>query len=632
MIFKKKWDKQNNSVKLLLKKLKRHDTLVVAIAVVIALILCGGLIYISTPVVTANAKEEFVESEKEDKEHTKEQLDALRDYIGELDKSITESQEGLDSFYELTKETSEQNTVTEKVVELSGNLKEIHDTISSADKDIESLKELIDTNNGANNEKITKDFENISSQISKLEGDCSSAQSDSKSLMEELKKQVDSGDLKLSDELAEKYGNMISKLTELDKSLNKEITNYFDELTENTNNSFNELNANITNNFDIMNASSDENMNVIKEFISGEMSTVNEKIDQVFQRVSNGKKLLASALLTKGMNVPEDATFEQYSEAIRNIPQQIVLGNGDVAGKVEYEYHYHVDGAGNECDERYVPTARKGGCYNEPFYHRHNDSCYTVTYAYVYTTSRDVDTIRDSFESNGQLFRRLRCNHCGYTWDGTNEAHEETTSNPATISSRGGRLVRTETHKKLICPYQEGQLLGYQTSCGYVHGQVVKAHITFGHEYEDYNSTVDVPRGNSSVVVQTSHVALQESSIDLSRLMMELEGSLDTALENGTSAEENVKTSGGESDGGTSEAASSTSSINIENKSEESTSEASSHEVSTSESSNEMINDSATTDEASIENIAITENVDLEDKETAEADENEVPEAASTVE
>ena len=64
MNFKEKMSKQNNSVKVLLKKLKSHDTVVVAIAVVIALVLCGGLIYLTTPAVTATAKEEFEEAEK----------------------------------------------------------------------------------------------------------------------------------------------------------------------------------------------------------------------------------------------------------------------------------------------------------------------------------------------------------------------------------------------------------------------------------------------------------------------------------------------------------------------------------------------------------------------------------------
>ena len=55
MNFKERMSKQNNSIKVLLRKLKRHDTIVVAIAVVIALALSGGLIYLTTPAVTASA-------------------------------------------------------------------------------------------------------------------------------------------------------------------------------------------------------------------------------------------------------------------------------------------------------------------------------------------------------------------------------------------------------------------------------------------------------------------------------------------------------------------------------------------------------------------------------------------------
>ena len=94
MNFKEKWTKQNNSVKLLLKKLRRHDTFVVAIAVVLAMSLCAGLIYFSTPVVTATAREELEQSERENNEKTIEKLDELSVYLDGLDKSITEGKDG----------------------------------------------------------------------------------------------------------------------------------------------------------------------------------------------------------------------------------------------------------------------------------------------------------------------------------------------------------------------------------------------------------------------------------------------------------------------------------------------------------------------------------------------------------
>ena len=141
MNLKEKWAKQNNSVKLLLRKLKRHDTFVVAIAVVIAMILCGGLIYFSTPVVTATAKEELEASERENNEKTIEKLDELSEYLDGLDKSITDSKDSISSYYEKAGKdstlASEKNTekitnnVNEKVTGLGNNLTTLHETITN---------------------------------------------------------------------------------------------------------------------------------------------------------------------------------------------------------------------------------------------------------------------------------------------------------------------------------------------------------------------------------------------------------------------------------------------------------------------------------------------------------------------
>ena len=65
MKIKDRFEKQNNSIRQLLKKLRRHDTVVVAIAVMIALVLCGGLIYLSTPAMAEAATLELEQSEKE---------------------------------------------------------------------------------------------------------------------------------------------------------------------------------------------------------------------------------------------------------------------------------------------------------------------------------------------------------------------------------------------------------------------------------------------------------------------------------------------------------------------------------------------------------------------------------------
>ena len=62
--------------------------------------------------------------------------------------------------------------------------------------------------------------------------------------------------------------------------------------------------------------------------------------------MSNGKQGLASALLTKGMEVSQDATFSQFREAILQIPQKLVIGVQEVPGEISYDYHYHTDAEG----------------------------------------------------------------------------------------------------------------------------------------------------------------------------------------------------------------------------------------------------------------------------------------------
>ena len=138
MKLKERWEKQNNSVKLLLRKLRRHDTFVVAVAVMIALVLCGGLIYMSTPVVAASARDQVVQSENENNEKTTEKLDELHNCLTDLDEMIVKNQKGIDSYYEKTKnerlsDAKNANDVNEKVSGLGTNLKNIHSSVNSTE-------------------------------------------------------------------------------------------------------------------------------------------------------------------------------------------------------------------------------------------------------------------------------------------------------------------------------------------------------------------------------------------------------------------------------------------------------------------------------------------------------------------
>lgn len=134
-----------------------------------------------------------------------------------------------------------------------------------------------------------------------------------------------------------------------------------------------------------------DSSNSIKELIETSTNAINQKLQSVFQSVSNGKKLLASALLTKGVSVAEDATFAQIAQAILSIPQKMVIGVQEIPGEISYDYHYHVDKNGSFPHTNTEGTS--GGCYTIAQYHVHTGSsnsgsgCYTIPITHTHSNS-----------------------------------------------------------------------------------------------------------------------------------------------------------------------------------------------------------------------------------------------------
>lgn len=566
MNFKERMTKQNNSIKVLLRKLKKHDTIVVAIAVVIALALSGGLIYLTTPAVTATAKQEFEQTEKENNEKTIEKLDELSSYLDGLDKSLEESQKSINSFSELNskennaaKEYSEKNTekitntVTDKVTGLGHDLTTLHDTITNTQTNIEKLKETIEKESGEMSSEQSESFAKINSDLDNIKSEYEKAQENTKSLLDELQKLIKSGDANLSKDMADKYQQLFDELTDMNSqfekdnaaaidsfkselgSLETKINGLFEKidaqmsqsnesLSNKVDTSFTQVNTNIDNKFESMNGAVQVNFDELKNHINTQMQDVNNKFDQVFTSVGNGKRLLASALLTKNVVINEDAKFEDIARAIEGIPVEIVLDNGDVAGEIEYDYHFHTDGTGNQTNEDLVPEDRQGGCYMEAKYHEHNYECYKISFRYHFWTPYGVVDQGEAFTGGpGEYFHRYYCPHCGATFYRTDPGHIESTTDYNYMISRGGRPERIEEIRDVICGKDEGSLEGYKTVCGLVHGQVVAARITFAEQYSSYNTTKpnatledfvneeNTEDSNEEVIVESSEESSEES-------------------------------------------------------------------------------------------------------------------------
>ncbi len=188
-------------------------------------------------------------------------------------------------------------------------------------------------------------------------------------------------------------------------------------------------------------------------------SGLDQAVQSVFQRVSNGKKLLASALLTKNVTVDEDASFREIYDGIMNIKQEIVIGTDRLPGKIEYEYHHHT---GNEVDG--------GGCYTVPNVHQHVGSCYVV--CHVVRSGCHSD---GNYNVNGMMHCPVTVSH-SYCWNGETRWSEEV--HPDDGNSHVDEDRHSE-HLVTVCGKNAGVQEGWKTGCGLNDGQIIGAHIVY---------------------------------------------------------------------------------------------------------------------------------------------------------
>ena len=205
-----------------------------------------------------------------------------------------------------------------------------------------------------------------------------------------------------------------------------------------------------------------ERIGQLEENTNNRLSGLSGDIQSVFQRVSNGKALLASALLTKNVVIDEDATFQEIYDAILSIKQETVIGVDKIPGTIEYEYHYHTGDAQNG-----------GGCYTVEDVHHHNASCYQLcTYSWTgcegsngWTDGNSISHCNyretHSICNNGQTMYKV---YSHYNGGGSQSGHRS-----------GG----SSTHAISVCGKTEGQHYGWTTGCGLQDGQIVGAHIVY---------------------------------------------------------------------------------------------------------------------------------------------------------
>lgn len=257
--------------------------------------------------------------------------------------------------------------------------------------------------------------------------------------------------------------------------------------------------------------------NRLMEYLKNIMQDVNRNLEQVFTYVSDGKSMLASALLTKGVECRQDATFSEIYQAILSIPQKTVIGVEELPGEISYEYHYHIDSNGQLPHAAQV--SQKGGCYTAPLYHSHTgDSangggCYTIPVMHTHVsncyTVTKIERKILGFSFTGQGTGHACCdNSHGQNWARFSYEDNEYRNGVLISSTRGqGELGYccdlcvnrkasehgySNTNSIITCGYSEGlnrydlscgmttsTIFAYRPECGLGDGQITAAHILY---------------------------------------------------------------------------------------------------------------------------------------------------------
>lgn len=327
-------------------------------------------------------------------------------------------------------------------------------------------------------------------------------------------------------QMKEDYGTSITNLQkELNQNLSDMDVNINDQLYQ-MNTALNQKYDNLTN---IVNTG-DEGL---RSYLENGFGLVGQKLDTVFTYVSDGKKMLASALLTKGVDCRSDATFREIADAILSIPQSIVIGTQQIPGEITYEYHHHKDGHGTLTPSERVSVGARGGCFNTPIYHvhtgdyRNGGGCYTVPVIHNHESSC-YQTIRKVRQITGFWFTGQGTGHpCCSSAHGQNYAKfryvDKVYENGVLISSKEGEgdlgyrcglCAEREAYSRgsdmttqnIVCGYSEGingyelgcgmttgTVIGYTHGCGFVEGQIIGAHIKYAAGAGNYKTMAAPP-------------------------------------------------------------------------------------------------------------------------------------------
>lgn len=388
-----------------------------------------------------------------------------------------------------TADEEKMKDVINRFAGVNNKLVDINSAMDTAHNDIKGLISSLQSSTEKNQEKLLEALTAIDSSFSSQNSE------NFELLVNSLQTQTDTVQNwfnSLNNNVTSNFENLSNSVTSIEQSASQNK----DEVLNNFNQSFTNLSAAVGN---INQAVADSKDEIINRISSLEISTTDKfnklsnDVQSVFQRASNGKQLLASALLAKNVSIKKDATFKEFYDAILSIDQQIVIGVEQVPGTITYDYHYHSGDPENG-----------SGCYTKKLYHQHGPECYskatcTVT---VHANGGFWSEGDDWCPCHGNV-HKIKQNvirkhsSCGAA-DNYGQISFTEHHGPG-IDGFHGYDSSTHSYDKLSCGKTNATFVGWDVGCGMVDGQIIAAHIV-------YDPTVQALSPNTKMLSNKAYI------------------------------------------------------------------------------------------------------------------------------
>ena len=389
-----------------------------------------------------------------------ESVQSVNQTVSKLEDRLNTSYENLKNLVQEVRTTEEKNRElwTQEQTQLTDQQKQLLKEVEESRQ--ETIRSLALVESNLKN-MLESDMVQITAAFGSLTAELQTRVQELSALLENRMNRVDQN-LSGLDKNVTGLGNNISGLSENVNGLNenvdgvgKNVESLFTRIGELDNGmqtNLTTLQQTFAKQFGDLNVSAGQNTEELKSYLEELNNGLKQDMNQVFTSVSNGKKKLASALLTKGVSTNEDATFAQLAEAILNIDQKLVIGVEEIPGTIRYQYHYHVDASGNQPHTEKSDTA--GGCYTGTHGHVHSveDGCYKEESYHVHRDDCSGYPVWVDWAPGVEPY-------WGFIY---------TCGEPANA-----------TRRVLICSKQAGSTDYYVPSCGLADGQIIGAEILY---------------------------------------------------------------------------------------------------------------------------------------------------------